>query len=225
MMDVNKDDGLFTHGFAASEDSLNAGTKPIEDVVAEVIFSTTSSFVAEVHRGKEAPAFGSWVRVGHTRGIELYGLVSHVEVESLDPNRRAVALGKTNEELRREMPHVLELLRVTFRAQTVAYRDQGGSVRQTLPPFPASIHDFVYVCSPQKVCALGRPYDYLRTLARNPDPAVPADDLIISALRQIYESHGRKAEGEAELVEAGRVLSRLLNDDHERLHSILRRAV
>lgn len=195
----------------------------MSDPIAEVIESSTRHFVAEVYREAEPPAFGSWVRVEGPGGTALLGLVSHVEISSLEPNRRAVAFGKTPEELQREMPQVLELLRTTFRAQVVAYRDARGTVRQTLPPHPAGIHDFVLPCTAEDVCALGRPYDFLRTLARNPDPAVPADELLVAVLQQVYTAHEGGPDGEAALVEAGRALSRLLNDDHERLHSILRR--
>lgn len=197
----------------------------MEVPVAEVIESSTRAFTAEVYRNVQAPAFGTWVQVPHAGGIVLYGLVSHIEIGSVEPNRRAVAFGKSEEELRRELPQVMELLRTTFRAQIVAYRTGEGHVRQTLPPQPAGVHSFVYACSPEDVCALGAPYDYLRTLLRNPDPAVPVDDLLVAALGQIYTAHHGGPEGRQALVDAGRVLSRLLNDDHERLESILRRAL
>lgn len=213
---------LFPQNVTAQNTSLTSDT-PRGEGIAEVIASSTGSFTAEVYRGKEAPAFGSWVRVRHENGTEIFGLVSRVEIGSVDPHRRAIALGRTPEELRLEMPHVLELIRSTFIAQTVAYRDWDGRIRQTLPPSPPSLHSFVVSCSADDVCALGQPYDYLRTLARNPDPTVPADDLLVAVLRQIYEASDPKGEGEQALLEAGRVLSRLLNDDHERLHSILRR--
>ena len=90
---------------------------------------------------------------------------------------------------------------------------------------PAGLHGFVYPCAADEICALGAPYDYLRTLLRNPDPAVPVDDLLVAALGQIYTAHDGGPDGQAALIEAGRALSRLLNDDHERLQSILRRAV
>ena len=191
--------------------------------IAEVIESSTRAFEAEVNRGEEPPDFGSWVHVEHGGGLQLYGLVSHVEMNSYEPNRRAVALGRTTEELKKEMPQVMELLRTTFRAQVLAYRDRAGTVRQTLPPQPAGIHAFVAACPPGHVRALGRPYDFLRTLARNPDPAVPVDDLIVAVLGQVWAVQDGQREREAALVDAGRALSRLLDDDHERLQSILRR--
>ncbi len=194
-----------------------------QDSIAEVIESSTRTLVAEVYRAASPPAFGSWVQVQQGGGRVLYGLVSHVEVGSIEPNRRAVAFGKTPEELRREMPQVLELLRTTFRAQVLAYRDDRGVLRQTLPPYPAGIHDFVRSCSEDDVRTLGRPYDFLRTLVRHPDPSIPVDDLLVAVLSGIHTAHGGRHGGRDELVAAGRALSRLLDDDHERLQSILRR--
>jgi len=192
--------------------------------IGEVIESSTRQFVAEVYRDQPPPAFGSWVRVVQPDGRTIYGLVSHVEMGSVEPGRRPMALGRSPDELRREMPQVLELIRTTFRAQVLAYEDPDGRIHQTLPPYPAGIHAFVEVCPPEIVRRLGRPYDFLRTLVQNPDPAVPVDDLLVAVLRQIHDGHG-EPEREQALIEAGRVLSRLLRDDHERLQAILRRVV
>ncbi|NBC16342.1 MAG: hypothetical protein GVY18_03390 [Bacteroidetes bacterium] len=178
--------------------------------IAEVIESSTRQFVAEVYRETDPPAFGTWVRVPHDRGITLFGLVSHVEIRSLEPNRQARALGKTLEELRREYPQIPDLLTTTFRAQVIAYADADGQVRQTLPPHPAGVHDFVFPGTPDDVEQLGRPFDFLRTLVSSPDPSVPVDDLLVAVLSNLHTAHGR-------------ALSRLLDDDHERLQSILRR--
>jgi hypothetical protein len=136
--------------------------------------------------------------------------------------------------LRREMPQVMELIRTTFRAQVLAYREpgrnggRGGALHQTLPPRPAALHDMVRGCSDDTVCALGDPrsgLDYLRTLVRHPEQGVPTDDLLVALLRRTHRAYGAGEEGERALVHAGRALSRLLDDDHERLQSILRRVM
>ncbi|MAQ94718.1 MAG: hypothetical protein CMM84_14455 [Rhodothermaceae bacterium] len=199
--------------------------------VAEVIAYSTREILAEVYVEAQVPAFGSWVEIETEDGMVLYGLVSHAETGSVEPGRRAVALGAhyDRDRIRREMPQILELVRTTVRAQVLAYWDGQKKVegrplvRQTLPPRPAALHDRVRVCGPDAVAALAQPFDVLRTLARHPDPAVPADDLLAAALRNLYEAHGGGADGEAVLVDAGRALARLLDDDHERLQSILRR--
>ncbi|GAB5518790.1 MAG: hypothetical protein RhofKO_10410 [Rhodothermales bacterium] len=191
--------------------------------IAEIIETNTRSFTAEVYRTATPPDFGCWVTVPHTNGTTLFGLVSHVEIGSLEPNRRAVAMGRTTDELRREMPHVLELLRTSFRAQVLAYQRTDGAVRQTLPPQPAPVHGFVSTCAPEIVQQIGAPFDFLRTLVRNPDPAVPVDDLVVAVLSQLMAAQSHAPDADATLIAAGRSLSRLMNDDHERLESILRR--
>jgi hypothetical protein len=199
--------------------------------LAEVIESSTRHFVAEVRAGAEAPEFGGWVEVPTEPGLTLFGVVAHVEVGSVEPGRRAVALGLSREDLRREMPQVLALVRTTFRAQVLAYREpprpdgRPGALRQTLPPQPAALHDGVRGCTDEAVCELSAPYDYLRPLVRNPEAGVPTDDLLAALLRRTYRAHGEGAEGRRAVVAAGKALARLLDDDHERLQSILRRAV
>jgi hypothetical protein len=194
------------------------------DPIGEVVESSTRQFVAEVYEDADAPAFGSWVRVEHESGTDLFALVSHVEVASYDRNRQAVALGMDADERAREMPMVKELLRTTVRAQLLAVQSGDGPVRQTLPPHPPGIHDFVHACTDAHVRRVGPPYDVLRTLVDDPAPDVPTDDLLVAVLQQIHAAHDDGAgQGRAAVVTAGRALSRLLDDDHERLQSILRR--
>lgn len=200
-------------------------------VVAEVIASSTREIVAEVYPGADVPPFGTWVEVETESGAVHYALVSHAETGALEPGRQAVALGPDfdRDRLRREMPQLLALVRTVVRAQVLAFwdgrarRDGQPLVRQTLPPVPAALHDRVQACGPDAIARLGAPYDALRTLARHPDPAVPADDLLAAALSGLYHAHGGGDAGRAALLDAGRALARLLDDDHERLQSILRR--
>lgn len=191
---------------------------------AEVIASNTRQLVAEVYKEQPAPAFGSWVAVPLGDGTVLFALVAHLEHGSIEPGRQAMALGLDREALRREMPQVLELIRTTFRAFVLAYRDVRGRLHQTLPPRPADLHAAVEAAPPDIVSALGEPYDYLRSLAKNPDPAVPADDLLVAVLQERYRAFGAgQPEATEALIDAGRALARVLNNDHERLQSILRR--
>ncbi|OZC03120.1 hypothetical protein [Rubricoccus marinus] len=201
--------------------------------IAEVVASSTREIVAETYRDAEPPAFGTWIEVEIASGAIVYALVSHTETGSLEPGRRAMALGAgwDRETIQREMPQLQELIRTTVRAQILGWWDGTSRrpdgrprVRQSLPPHIAALHDRVRCCAPEAVALLGEPFDALRTLARHPDPAVPADDLIAAVLSGLYKAHGRGDEGDAVLLAAGRALLRLLDDDHERLTSILRRA-
>lgn len=198
----------------------------MSEPIGEVIESSTRQFVVEVYASADVPAFGSWLCVTREDETTLFGLVSHVEVGSYDANRQAVALGLDEAERRREMPMVQELLRTVARAQVLAHRRPGADrIRQTLPAHPPGIHDFVAPCPDADVQALGAPFDFLRTLVQAPDPAVPVDDLLVAVLGRIHEAHGGAHGGYDALTAAGRTLSRLFDDDHERLQSILRRTL
>ena len=194
----------------------------MDDHIAEVIASTTSYFTAEVHNGNNPPELGQWVLVKPVEGIEAYGIVSYVEMVPLDDSRSAMALGKTEDELRREMPHVMELLRTVMRVQMVAYRAAGGVIRQTLPPYPPRIHSRVWICPTETICQIGSPYDFLRVLLVGSDKVTFIDELLVTVLTGLHRAHGEE-EGKQVLVDAGRVLSRMLKDDTERLQSLLRR--
>lgn len=192
--------------------------------IAEVIASSTRSVEAEVYESAPDVAFGSWVEVEGPQGTRLFGLVSHVAVGSLDPGRRVRAYGLTPDELARERPHVPGLIVTTLRAQLLAHA-RDDRLRQSLPPYAAPLHHAVRLAAPDDVRALGAPFDYLRTLALNPDPGVPVDELLVAALRAQRDAHLDEATRERTLIAAAQTLSRLMRDDHERLGSILRRAV
>ncbi len=192
----------------------------MEDAIGEVLESNTRMLKAEVPADITPPVFGAWIKVTPVTGPVIYGIVSLVEQGSVMPNRRTTALGKSTDELVREMPQVIALLRTSFTAVIVAYKDADGRMRQTLPPAPAPIHGFVAACTPEEISGLGMPFDYFRTLVHS-DTGVPVDDLLVATLRQIYAV--QEGEGYQLLVQAGRVLSRLFQDDHERLQAILRR--
>ncbi len=190
--------------------------------VAEVIASSTSVFTAEVSKGDSLPALGQWVRVESAEGIEAYGIVSFVEMVPFDESRSAVALGQSADELQREMPHVLELLRTVMRVQMVAYRDSdSGTIRQTLPPYPPRIHTAVSTCPTAIIRQIGSPFDFLRVLMIGSEKPAFMDDLLVAVLSGLKRAH--QGSDEPILVEAGRMLTRLLKDDTSRLHSILRR--
>ena len=190
--------------------------------IGEVIESNTSMLIAEVLPNANAPALGMWMRIDSADGLSLLGVVCHVEQGSRMPRRQVMAFGKTNEELRKEMPHVMAMRRTAFKVSLVAYRTHDGRVRQTLPPHPAGLNDFVSVCTDIDIRQIAAPYDFLRTLLAQPDSSISIDDLIAALLRQMCEALDPEARRKT-LLEAGKTLSRLMRDDHERLQAVLRR--
>lgn len=185
------------------------------DYVGEVIESSTTEFVAESCELHGAPSFGRFVRV--VSEVPIIGIVFNVFTQSIEPNRRPTAYGKTEEELRLEQPQIFELLRTEFQALVIGYVDDTGPV-QTLPPQPARIHSFVYPCDDDEVRAFTRTDDYLRSILNT--AKIPTDELVIATMRHTLKAHGRAA---PYLVRVGKELSRLLGDDYDRLSSIIRR--
>jgi len=186
-----------------------------EDYVGEVIESSTTELIAETRELHGAPSFGRFIRVDSE--VPIIGLVFNVFTHSIEPNRRPMAYGKTEEELRLEQPQIFELLRTEFQALVVGYVDEKGPV-QTLPPQPARIHSFAYLCDDEEVRAFTRSDDYLRSILST--AKIPTDELLIATLRHTLQAHGSSSTC---LVRMGKELSRLLGDDYDRLSSIIRR--
>jgi hypothetical protein len=202
--------------------------KVAEEKVAEIVASNIKQFKAQVlyneaHSQTNVPAFGSWVMIPRPDGSAVLGLVFQVEAESVEPNRQVEAYNMSKEQLQREMPQVFELIRTYIQGLVLAFRDPQGKVRQTLPSHPAELHDFVYPCDDETIRQLSEPFDYLRTLINSRDAGVPTDELLVAVLQNMKAAQETKTEAKKALIQAGRTLSRLVGDDHERLKSILRR--
>jgi hypothetical protein len=193
---------------------------PVE-YIAEVIESSTTEFTAQARELHTAPPFGDFIKVGSSPTV--IAMVYDISTGSTDLNRRPIAYGKTEDELRKEQPQIFELLRTELRAKIVGYCNDecsgGASMRQQLPPQPPRLHHFVYRCTPDEIRAFTSNFDYFRTLAGI--GGTLSDELLIAAVRQTCRAHqdtSRQA-----LVRVGKEMARLLRDDYDRLESILRR--
>ena len=185
--------------------------------VGEVVESSTTELIAQARELHGAPSFGQFVRV--EAAMPVVGIVFNVFTHSIEANRRPTAYGKTEAELRLEQPQIFELLRTEFQALVIGYLDGDESV-QILPPQPARIHSFMYLCSDEQVRSFTRTDDYLRSILNT--SKVPTDELVIAVLRHAVRAHGHAP---SYLVQMGKELSRLLSDDYDRLSSVIRRVV
>ena len=96
---------------------------------------------------------------------------------------------------------------------------QNDKLHHYLPPAPARIHGFVYLCPPGEVKEFSQSFDFLNILINTHLP-VPADELIAACLRnmsQVYEDR------HAFLVAAGKELAILLSGQFNQLKAILGR--
>ena len=188
--------------------------------VGEVIEASTTDFVAQCYELYQSPPLGSLVKTRDS-DVELYGIVYNATTTSLEPGRRPIARGKdetTEEGIYQASPQLLKLLKSEFGAVVVGHR-QGDTLHHYLPPKPARIHGFVYLCSPQEVKEFSQSFGFLNILINTRLPVSP-EELIAASLRQmseVYEDH------RAFLVTAGKELAISLSGNFNQLKAILER--
>jgi hypothetical protein len=152
---------------------------------------------------------------------DIYGIVGYAETAGLEPGRKAIARGKdeaSEEAVYESSPQLARLLRSEFTAAAAGYKS-GDKIYQYLPPQPARIHGFVYLCQPDEVKEFSQSFGFLNILANAALP-IPAEELIAAALRQMSKAH---EDSRAFLVAAGKELANLLSSDFIRLKNILGR--
>ena len=188
--------------------------------VGEVIEASTTDFVAQCYELYQSPPLGSLVKTRDS-GVELYGIVYNATTTSFEPGRRPIARGKdeTSEEaVYQASPQLLKLLRSEFGALVVGHR-QGDKLHHYLPPKPARIHGFVYLCSPEEVKEFSQSFDFLNILLHTRLP-MATDELIAACLRQMSQVYEDRR---AFLVAAGKELAILLSGNFNQLKAILGR--
>jgi hypothetical protein len=188
--------------------------------LGEVMSSSITGFIAEVWADSQAsvPGFGALVRsFSQEHKVDVLGVVYDVVTGPADSQHRPVALHMSREQLKLEQPHIFSLLKTELHVAVCAHkRDKMLLCR--LPPYPPSVHDFVYPVSRVDASRLGDDLDFLSLLLRI--SAVPQDELIASCLQLIAAA--REDEYEF-LVRAGRHLSQLYRNDYDTLTGLLRK--
>ena len=190
------------------------------DRVGEVIEASTTDFVAQCYELYQLPSLGSLVKT-RDLPVELYGIVYSATTASIEPGRRPIARGKdeaTEEEIYRSNPQLLKLLRSEFSTLVVGYR-QDEKLYHYLPPKPAKIHSFVYLCSPDEVKEFSQSFAFLNMLLNTRLP-IPADELVAACLRQMSQVYEDR---HAFLVAAGKELATLISGDFNQFKAILER--
>jgi hypothetical protein len=184
--------------------------------IAEVIEASTAQFAAQSYELYALPPLGSLVRTG-----DIYGIVCHAGTAGLEPGRRPIARGKdeaSEDAVYQSSPQLLKILRSEFTAVVAGYQE-GDKIYQYLPPQPARIHGFVYLCQPDEVREFSRQFGFLNILIYAPLP-IPTEELIAAALRQMSQA---QEDSRAFLVAAGKEMANLLSSDFIRLKNILGR--
>jgi len=196
----------------------------LSDKIGEVIEASTGQFVAECYELHTPPPLGSLVKTSDG-DVEIYGVVCNAATESIEPNRRPIARGKeeaTEEGIYRQHPQLSKLLRTTFDTLVIGHSVgasfQGRMPLHYLPPRPARVHSFVYLCEQDEVCRFTQSLDFLPILLGTRAEAV--DEIVSACLRQASCAH---EDQRAFLVRSGKELAILLGAELNRLNAILRR--
>ena len=186
--------------------------------IGEVIEASTGEFIAQCYELHQPPPFGSLVKAREGE-VEIYGVVSRAQTTSIEPGRRPIARGREEDEeedVFRSSPQLARLLRTDFFAMVVGH-EEGQRLHHYLPPRPAKIHGFVYLCGDEEVEKFSQSLDFLSILV---GVGIQADELIAASLRHAAAAHREPGDF---LKRAGRELAVLLGGETNRLNTILRR--
>jgi hypothetical protein len=190
--------------------------KTMPDKIAEVIEASSAQFTAQSYELYALPPLGSLVRAG-----EIYAVVCHAATSGIEPGRRPIARGKdepSEDAIYQSSPQLTKLLRSEFTAVVVGHKS-GDKIYQYLPPQPARIHSFAYLCQPDEIKEFSRTFGFLNILTNTALP-VPPEEVIAAALRQMAQAQD---DSRAFLVAAGKELANLLSTDFIKLKNILGR--
>jgi hypothetical protein len=184
--------------------------------IAEIIEAGTAQFTAQAYDLYELPPLGALVRTG-----DIYGIVCHAATEGIEPGRKPLARGKdeaTEEAVYESSPQLLKLLRSEFTAAAVGFKD-GEKIVQYMPPRPARLHGFVYLCQADEIKEFTKSFSFLTILA-NASLLTAPEEVLAAALRQMTAA---QEDGRAFLVAGGKELAGLFSNDFIKLKNILGR--
>ncbi|MFW6125651.1 MAG: hypothetical protein ACOC58_00975 [Chloroflexota bacterium] len=186
--------------------------------VGEVVEASTAQFTAQCYELHQPPPFGSLVKIAEG-DVHIYAVVSIATTTSIEPGRRPIARGADEEDeagIYQSSPQLSKLLRTDFQAVVVGH-EAAGDLHHYLPPRPARIHSFVYLCGAEEVARFTQSFDFLSHLL---SVEWQADELVAAFVRRAGLAH---EDCHAFLVKAGRELAVLLGGETNRLSTILRR--
>jgi len=188
--------------------------------VGEVTQAATTGFTTQCYQLYELPPLGSLVKT-QNEGLDVYGIVCNAVTAGIEPGRRPVARGKdetSQEAVYKSSPQLEKLLRSEFEVLVVGYKEK-DKIYQYLPPNPARIHSFVFLCQDEKVKEFSQSFGFINILL-NASIAIPQEELIAACLRLMSRV---QADNHGFLVNAGKHLATLLGGDYNRLKAVLER--
>ena len=188
--------------------------------IGEIIEATTGEFTAQCYELHQPPSLGSLVRTAEGE-VEIYAVVCDASTTGIEPGRRPIARGREEaeeEDIFRSSPQLQKLLRTDFSALVVGHKEN-ERLYHYLPPRPAKVHSFVYVCDNDEIEKFSQSFDFLSVLV-NARGQGTADEMIAACLRHAAQAQPNPRDF---LVRAGKELAVLLGSEPNRLNAVLRR--
>lgn len=185
--------------------------------IAEVLESTSTSFLAEIYSEELKIEFGSVVKVNdEQRDFPIWGVVTNIFNQGTY-ERQPVAFGMSRTELTKTHPQLTQLLKTRFEAVIIGFGDV-LDFSPNIPSKPPLIHDQVQLLEEIDFGVLGNNFSFLRFLFLSDSNLT--DELVFNLIRKIYELENRNFQV---LVKAGKEISTILQNDYERIRNLIQR--
>lgn len=184
--------------------------------LGEVVEASTTEFLAQSQRLYNSPPIGTLVKSEINDAV--YGIVAEVVTASMDPGRRAMAMGEnedTAEKVYQRHPQLNRLLSTEFRCITVGFQKDADLFRY-LAPIPPKIHSSVYECTRDELFQFSQSLEFLPILLTS--SVGSQDGVIASFLLSASECNPNSDEF---LLHAGKQLAKLLVGQLQRLNGLL----
>ncbi len=186
---------------------------------AEIVESSLHSWQAQCWEWDTMPSYGSLLTV--TIGSRtIFGIVHEITTAPTDTHRAVFTYKKSEDELRRDHPHIFEFIHTTFRCLTLGYLENERMLYQ-LAPEPPKIHAFVTKATTHELKLLFSQEQYLPMLFAHAQHIFSLDDLLLSLLKQMSEAQLLTDE---RLKNFTATFSLLTANDYRRLKLFLQRA-
>ena len=186
--------------------------------IGRLLRSSTSAcvFGCKVNQ-QNSPLFGEMVRVPLSNGLQIYGLVTEINIDDDGLVRQLVTAPEVSREViednrqNRNMPVEMSVVFIGW--------ERDGAVSHTRVPTPPLSLDEIFPCTSEEIVHFleGGKFSYLRAILR--DPELPAADLLTAHLRQVARA---RQTGQVGWIEPSlREVITLLKDDYPVLMDVL----
>ena len=185
---------------------------------AEVIESSLQSWTSQTWQWDNIPAFGSIVTIDSNEKT-IFGIISQINIGSIDPVRSPFPYQKTEEELLREQPQIFEFLKTTFLCISLGYKEN-GKIFHLISPKPPKIHSFIAHASKDQIIEFFQNEKYLHILFGSQNQIFNLDELLLTILKNLQTLHILSPEKLNNFVQT---FSLLTGNDYRRLKLFLQR--